>query len=144
MKIRIQDNAIRFRITLAELEELNAKGRLENVCEIYGTNGAVEGRFVYGITAAAGTSARCVIGANAIFLHLSPDDMTRLNDPSEEGVYLRQEIRTADGEIRRSMAFVEKDRPSTRCDKPEEWVYEHRIGARPETRPIAPRPHHPS
>jgi hypothetical protein len=140
MKIRIQDNSIRFRITLAELETLNATGRLEQTTEILGPDGECEGRFVYGATAIEGEAeSHWVIGPNAIFIHLNEADMKRLNDPSEEGVYLKREVRLPSGEVHRSMAFIEKDRPSTRCDKPEEWVYEFRAGGQPETRPIPPR-----
>lgn len=137
MKIRIQDNSIRFRITLAELEDLNRSGRLESVTEIYSADGAPEGRFAYGVTAVQeGEPSACIISPNSIFLHLNPDDLARLNDPNEEGVYLKREARLPGGDLHRSMAFIEKDRPSTKCDKPEEWVYEFRPGARPETRPI--------
>jgi len=103
MKIRIQDNSIRYRITLAELEALNETGRLESESEIYSTDGKTcEGRFVYGVTAVAeGEPSRCIVAPNSIFLHLDPADLARLNDPSEEGVYLRREAHLPSGELHR-------------------------------------------
>jgi len=138
MKIRIQDNSIRFRITLKELEQLNQKGKAvaETVIRDPRT-GMVEGRFQYGLTRLKPESeSRCEISPAAIFIHLNPADLASLNDPREEGVYLRREAQMPDGSVYRFMAFVEKDRPSSKCGKPEQWIYELHPGMNYETRPI--------
>jgi hypothetical protein len=126
MKIRIQDNSVRFRITLKELEALNQTGRIESVTEVYSPEGtAPEGRFVYAVAAAdIGASSRCAIEPGSITVYLNDADRVTLNSPSEEGVYLRREHTLASGETRRFMAFVEKDRPASKCDKPEAWIYD--------------------
>jgi hypothetical protein len=143
MKIRLQDDSVRFRITLKELEGLIHNGRIEGVTEIYSPDGTVcEGRFVYAVSISTGDlPSRCAIEPGAITLYLNAADQATLNDPSQEGVYLRRETRLRSGDIRRFMAFVEKDRPPTRCDKPEAWIYESAKDGRPaSTRPIEQRP----
>ena len=137
MKIRIQDHSVRFRITLKELEELNRQGRIEARTEMYAADGACEGRFCYGVVKSdPDRPSRCEISANGIFLHLDLSDMQTLNQPSEEGVYLRREVTLPNGEMHRFIAFVEKDRPATHCDKPEAWIYETQGGENPKIRPI--------
>lgn len=138
MKVRIQDNSVRFRITLEELEQLNASGRIEAVSELYSEDGvSCEGRFVYGVAVALDEPAGyCQMQPGSIFLYLSKRDLARLNDPAEEGVYLRREVNLKSGEAHRFIAFIEKDRPPTKCDKPEEWIYQRRPGEAPVTRPI--------
>lgn len=138
MKIRIQDNSIRFRITLKELEQLNQERDVvaETVIRDPRT-GMVEGRFQYGLARLTPEcESRCEIGPASIFIHLNPADLAVLNDPREEGVYLRREARMPDGSMYRFMAFVEKDRPPSKCDKPERWIYDQHPGAVYETRPI--------
>ncbi|MFB3786994.1 MAG: hypothetical protein ACE15F_11575 [bacterium] len=138
MKIRMQDNSIRFRITLKELEQLNQEGDVvaETVIRDPRT-GMVEGRFQYGLARMKTESeSRCEISPAAIFIHLNPADLAVLNDPREEGVYLRREARMPDGSVYRFMAFVEKDRPPSKCDKPERWIYEQHPGSEYETRPM--------
>lgn len=139
MKIRIQDNSIRFRITLKELDELNRVGRIEAISEIYSPDGtAREGRFVYALGTLAGkVPSRCAIEPGGITLYLNGSDLATLNNPSEEGAYLRRETRLPSGEPHRFIAFVEKDRPATRCNKPERWIYEYATDGSPaSTRPI--------
>ncbi|HQH73758.1 MAG TPA: hypothetical protein PK360_16910 [bacterium] len=138
MKIRIQDNSIRFRITLKELEQLNQEGDVvaETVIRDPRT-GMVEGRFQYGLVRQnAESESRCEIGPAAIFIHLNPASLAALNDPREEGIYLRREAQMPDGSVYRFLAFVEKDRPPSKCDKPERWIYEQHHGADDETRPM--------
>ncbi len=138
MKIRIKDCAVRYRITLKELDELNSTGRLEAVTEIYSEDGAAhEGSFRYGVAIDKEASAsRCAIEPGSIMFHLCADDAERLNAAGQEGVYLRRESRLPGGRIHRFMAFVEKDRPGSTCDKPEAWIYEEKAGAAPDTRQI--------
>lgn len=138
MKIRIQDNSVRFRISLLELEDLNQRGRIEAKTEILSADGATcEGRFLYAIEKDGRLdSSACVVLPNSIEIRLSPADLDALNDPSQEGVYLKRECVLANGETYRFMAFVEKDRPAARCDKPEQWIYDYRHGDTPEMRPI--------
>ena len=138
MKIRIQDNSVRFRITLKELEELNRAGRMVAVTEVYSEDGtALEGRFEYAVAVAPQNApSRCAIAPGSITVYLNAADLALLNDPAQEGVYLRWERTLPSGEPRRFMAFVEKDRPAAKCDKPEAWIYE----SAPDGSPVSTRP----
>ncbi len=140
MKIRIKDNSVRFRITLKELEQLNAEKRVESITETYDDSGELSGAFRYSILAHSGDSdTSCVIQPGSIAVHLSAADVQQLNDPAREGVYLRREVKLPAGKIHRFMAFVEKDRPPVHCEKVEAWVYEEPVGEPPVTRPIGER-----
>jgi hypothetical protein len=120
------------------LEALNETGRIECVTETYSSDGAqCVGRFVYGVIAdGAASESYCDLQDGSITLHIAKDGMVELNDANNEGFYLRRETALPSGEVHRFMAFIEKDRPPTHCDKPEEWVYEKEPGKSPETRPI--------
>jgi hypothetical protein len=136
MKLRIKDNAVRFRITLKELETLRSEGALSRETHILGPAGPA-GAFRYSLVRdAEAKESRLELEANGMALRLAPADFETLAREDEEGVYIRREWATEDGSRQRFMAFVEKDRPGSVCDKPEEWVYEERLGQRPETRPI--------
>ena len=136
MKIRIQDHSIRYRITLQELEELRVMGRLDRLTRILGPAGPC-GEFHYSLAVDTGLGDSTVDCADrGISLSLSVTDFETLSRPSEEGVYLRREWVDELGGAHRFLAFVEKDRPGSVCDKPEEWIYQERPGMRPETRPI--------
>ncbi len=139
MKLRIQDNSVRFRITLKELDELNACGHVEVVTECYSPDGSTrEGRFVYAVRALAEDSTSyCDLRPDAITLYLNAADRATLKDPAEEGVYLRRETLLPSGDVHRFMAFIEKDRPATRCGKPEAWIYAYaKEGLPASTQPI--------
>ncbi len=138
MKIRIKNSSVRYRITLKDLEALTKAGRIEGATEIYSLEGnSLEGRFVYGVALAPeGEKSRCAIEPGSIMVYLDEGDMSKLKDPSEEGVYLRRESQLDSGETHRFIAFVEKDRPATVCGKPDEWIYQDKPGQRPDTRPI--------
>jgi hypothetical protein len=127
MKIRIQDNAVRYRITLKELDTLNSDGAIEAHTAF--PDGIV---FRYAVRKTSDHESICRCEAQAIVLYLSPADVEALSNAQQEGVYLRTE---RGGE--RFMAFIEKDRPASRCDKPEEWIYDTAPGAKPVTFPIA-------
>lgn len=129
---------MRYRITLKELEQLNETGRIEAVTETYsGDDAKCAGRFVYAVTAdPSAAESFCDIQPGSIILHLAKDSVAELNDPTNEGFYLHRETMLPSGEVHRFMAFIEKDRPPTHCDKPEEWIYEKEPGKTPETRPI--------
>lgn len=132
MKIRIQDNSVRFRITLKELDELNANGSIEGRSTSILSSAAAGGTLVYGVRAVpSATASECQVTSAGIWLELCPSDLATLNDAAQEGVYLRREH---NGE--RFMAFIEKDRPGGKCDKPEAWVYEYAPGQAPSTKPI--------
>lgn len=119
MKLRIQDNSIRYRITLQELEELEQNGRIERTCETpWGK------RFHYAITATPERESRVEIGSRAVIFHLGSPDFQQLRLPTSEGIYVRREWMSDEGTVRRMIAFVEKDRPATSCEKPEAWIYE--------------------
>lgn len=137
MKLRIQDSSFRFRITLKELEELVAMGRIERHAEVPGPDGAVMG-FHYAIVQEPNAAGSCLrVEAFGVVLALAGPDLKSLCEPNREGVYIRREWVDRTGVTRRSMAFVEKDRPASVCDKPEAWIYqEGRVGEKAETRPI--------
>jgi hypothetical protein len=136
MKIRIQDNSIRFRITLKELDELREAGRIARSTEIPAPNGdAAVFRYAVELDD-GGAESRVQLQPDGIILRLAAGDLATLCKPHEEGVYIRREWWGADGSPRRFMAFVEKDRPGATCDKPEAWIYDEVPGVRRETRAI--------
>ncbi len=136
MKIRIQDNSVRFRITLKELETLQAVGRLESRTEVPSEPGTAR-QFLYAVCAnPAATLSRLRLHPFGMELELSAPDFAVLCLPDQEGVYIRNEWSDGSGTPRRSLAFVEKDRPGSTCEKPEAWIYEEIPGRSRETRPI--------
>jgi hypothetical protein len=131
MKIRIQDNSIRYRLTLKEVETLKQTGRLERSTEILNAAGP-GGVFRYAVIldyALASTEVR--LQGTSIELALSSSDANELFDPEKEGAYIRREWTDADGNLKRFMAFVEKDRPGSTCIKPETWIYDAQPGQPP-------------
>ena len=128
MKIRIQDHSVRFRISIREAEQLLVNGAIEACAEMFSQETKqFAGRFVYGIKQKEGLSeSHCEIQPGSIRLILNSDDCRRLNDPNEEGIYLRYETKLDDGTVHRFMAFVEKDRPASKCNNPETWIYNYR------------------
>ncbi|MEW6233794.1 MAG: hypothetical protein AB1656_00270 [Candidatus Omnitrophota bacterium] len=131
MKIRIQDHSVRFRISLQEAKILLREGRIESRTETFSKIAKqCSGRFAYGIKRLENElESRCEILPGSIWILLSQRDCQRLNDPTIEGIYLQEETELDKGTVHRFMAFVEKDRPSTKCDKPELWIYDHRSNA---------------
>jgi hypothetical protein len=124
MKLRIQDNSIRFRITVKELEALVGEGRIERACAFPGSPSL---RYVVSRDDKAPKSY-VFHGPCLIELRLCADDMAVLSDPESEGAYIRREWEDADGEHQRFMAFIEKDRPASTCKKIESWIYEGHNG----------------
>ena len=142
MKIRIQDNSIRFRLTLREVDEFARAGRLERRTAVLGPEGPA-GEFVYCIERATGSDAsEVVVLPNAIAFRMGEPDRARLLVPEEEGAYVRREWTAPDGTVHRFMAFVEKDRPGSTCIKPEAWIYDAPPNGPVETRPIPSRISH--
>lgn len=139
MKIRIQDNSIRFRLSLREVEVFATDGCVRRRTQVVGPNG-LGPMFEYALEydAAAETSLVLIEGAS-VTVRLSSADRATLLMPAEEGVYLRREWTDPGGETHRFMAFVEKDRPGSTCIKPEAWIYDAPPGGPVETRPIPPR-----
>jgi hypothetical protein len=139
MKIRIQDNSIRLRVTLREVEHLAQDGRLCRETEILGPDGPV-GTFRYMVAVDASAPESLVdLEPALIRVRLSPADRAALLQPDQEGVYIRREWIAPDGAVHRFMAFVEKDRPGSTCVKKEQWIYDAPPHGPVETRPI-PRP----
>lgn len=139
MKIRIQDHSIRFRLTLREVETLGKQGRLERTTQGLNADGPA-GAFRYGILANPDAKeSQISIKGSSIYLILSGEDLATLLKPEEEGVYIRREWVSSEGEKHRFMAFVEKDRPGSTCVKPEAWIYDMSHQGPPETRPIPKR-----
>jgi hypothetical protein len=131
MKLRIQDNSIRYRITLRELEDLKTYGCVERFCRTpWG------GELRYAVRVDSSGESRVDIGASSVTLVLSQADFAVLCDETNEGVYVRREWQGPDGAPQRMIAFVEKDRPATACDKPEYWIYEGHAGGEETRRPI--------
>ncbi|MCX7964035.1 MAG: hypothetical protein N2644_06090 [Candidatus Sumerlaea chitinivorans] len=120
MKIRMQDSSVRYRITLRELELLQKQGSIVAECLTPDS-----GSWRYAVRVVPNRSAsRLAIEPFAIILELTPSELEELSRPDREGVYVRREWTDAGGEVRRMIAFVEKDRPASTCDKPEMWIYE--------------------
>lgn len=140
MKIRIQDNSIRFRLTIKETERLRRERRLECRTEVPGHRGEAAPVFRYAlrIDEALGESEAELL-PKAIEFALCAQDARTLLDPGEEGVYIRREWTDAAGETKRFIALVEKDRPGPTCLKPEAWIYEAVAGQPPITVPIPSR-----
>ena len=136
MKLRIKDNAVRFRITLKELEELRSSGCIERRTRVPGAGGEWREFRYAAMVDTESSESRMELGAFEMVLVLGRQDFETLCDPENEGTYVRNEWRGPDGEWHRFMAFIEKDRPGSACVKPEEWIYEEIPGRRPLTRPI--------
>lgn len=136
MKIRIQDSSVRFRITLKEIEELRRDGKIVRQTQVHSSSGPC-GQFTYEIRSeVTAVESHVVLGPFSITLLLAEPDLSTLCEPSQEGVYIRHEIIDGENSPHRFIAFVEKDRPSSKCDKPEEWIYHQQPGKPPVTRPI--------
>lgn len=139
MKIRIQDNSVRFRLTLREVEALGREGSLSRQSEILGPGG-VEAVFGYSIVVAReAATSRVTLEGSSLVLALCGADLETLLRPEEEGVYLRHEWVAPEGKVHRFMAFVEKDRPGSTCVKKEQWIYDAPPHGPVETRPIPAR-----
>lgn len=137
MKLRIKDSAVRFRITLKELDALHTSKRLEKVTWVPPQGDEEPQVFRYALTVNEDAiESRLIIEPFSMTAELSPSDLGVLSDEKEEGVYVRHKWQAPDGSEQRFMFFVEKDRPGSTCVKPEEWVYEERLGERPITKPI--------
>ena len=136
MKIRIQDNSIRLRMTLRELEAFESKGVVSRSMQVVNTGGLgprLEYRLIHDRSAPESTAE--IIGYE-IAVRLSTQDMQELLRPDVEGVYIRREWVSPQGESHRFMAFVEKDRPASNCVKREEWIYDAPPHGQVLTRPI--------
>ena len=137
MKLRIKDSSFRFRITLMELKTLRSSGKLACRGDIPSTGGE-PAAFSYSVVVDPGAGqSELRLEPFAITLVLSAEDCRQLAEPTREGVYIQREWTDPDGQVHRTMAFIEKDRPGSSCDKPEEWIYEDwNEGDQPKTRPI--------
>jgi hypothetical protein len=138
VKLRIRDNSFRFRITIEELEKLRAEGKVE-VCSVAGLLQQGHRSFSYRlcVDASAGACSHLLVEPYSISLLLSLSDVETLSRPDQEGVYIRNEWPGSDGNQQRSMITVEKDRPASTCDKPDEWIYREGHGGVSSTvRPI--------
>lgn len=139
MKIRIQDNSIRYRMTLREVETFAAEGIVSRRTQVVGPEG-LGPVFEYHLQYDPGLGESVVlVDGSRIVVQLCPADRDVLLHPGEEGVYLRREWVSPGGERHRFMAFVEKDRPGSTCVKPEAWIYDAPPTGPVETRPIPGR-----
>ena len=136
MKIRIQDNSIRLRLTLREVEAFAKEGRIERITQVVGPAG-LGACFRYALrfeASAVETTVR--IDGPSIEVVLSATDRDALLREDEEGVYVRREWIAPDGAAHRFMVFVEKDRPGSTCVKKDQWIYDAPAQGPVETRPI--------
>jgi hypothetical protein len=141
LKLRIQDNSVRFRVTIKELEELSRDGEIRRQTAFPSSEGC--SRFEYAIhvcNSAVVSTIECRDGA--IVATVTHVDLARLLDDATEGIYFRTE--PGDDRAERFMFFIEKDRPAAACDKPEHWIYEERHGKPASTRPAGKPSGHPS
>lgn len=139
MKIRIQDNSIRFRLTLREVEVLKEEGFLERTTTVLGPEGPVAS-LCYAVWHDPDVRESLVeMPPNQIRMTLCNEDFMSLCDDAQEGVYVRREWTAPDGTSERFIAFVEKDRPGSTCIKPENWIYDMEKGVPTELRPIGSR-----
>lgn len=124
MKLRIENNAIRFRITPGELAELNGQSRVEAATQLLTEDGAkVAGEFIYALAVDRdGGPTRCRIEPSFIMLILHPSALNTLNAPGGGGFYYQRESTTPEGDVKRFMAYVEIDRPVKKRNRPENWL----------------------
>lgn len=124
MKLRIENNSIRFRITAEELSDLNRFARVESATQIYSTDGKqVEGEFVYALQVdTEGGPARCRIEPSFIMLILDQAALDTLSTAGGDGFVYRRESTTTNGDVRRFIAYVEVDRKKKKRDRPEDWL----------------------
>lgn len=139
MKIRIQDSSIRYRLTLREVEAFAREGLLYRKTQVVGPGG-LGPWFEYSLEHdPVAEESTVLIDGPRITVKLCSGDKETLLKPEEEGVYLRREWKSPEGEVYRFMAFVEKDRPGSTCIKPEAWIYDAPPGEPVQTRPIPPK-----
>lgn len=112
MKLRIEDNSIRFRITPDELARLNDEGRVESATQIYSEDGGrLEGEFIYALAVdLQGGATQCRIEPSFVLFILHPDDLAVLNAQREKGFRYERETLRPDGEVKYFAASVEVDR----------------------------------
>ena len=158
MKIRVQDSSVRFRITLKELEVLRESGVLARETRVPAVPGGGSGGgsagaggwggavFRYEVRRDSGTpESAFLVEPFALRLILAEPDFQQLADPANEGAYIRREWADEEGQPRRFMVFIEKDRPGSTCIKQEAWIYElDYANSRAETRPIPKREKNPA
>jgi len=122
MKLRIENNAVRFRISGEELARLADESGLEAATQIFGRDGAsVEGEFIYALAVdREGGPTRCRIEPGYIMFILDSGAMENL-EKSGSYVFLRESV-AAGGEAKRFMAYVEIDKPRKRRGRPEDWL----------------------
>ena len=139
MKIRIQDNSVRMRMTLREVDALATDGIVSRSTQVVTPNG-LGPRFEYRLVCDAGAAeSRVEMENQSITVRLCHADHAELLRPDQEGVYIRREWVSPEGEAHRFMVFVEKDRPGSTCVKKEQWIYNAPPHGPVETRPIPPK-----
>lgn len=119
MNIRIEDNAVRFRISPQELARLNDEGRLESAVQLYTEDGAaLEGEFIYALAVEREFGAtRCRIEPSFILFILHPGDLAILNAQPEEGFVHTRDSVGAGGQRHLFKACVQVDRHKSNPDR---------------------------
>lgn len=112
MNIRIENNAVRFRITPEELERLNREGRLEAAVQLYTEDrGTLEGEFIYALAVEREFGAtRCRIHPSFILFVLHEGDLAILNAQPETGFVYQRESIDPKGKRHFFRAWVQVDR----------------------------------
>ncbi len=127
MKMHLQDNVVRIRLSLKEVERLLVEKKIESCVETsYQDARQPDGSLSYGVRVDESTqNSWCEISSNGIWLVLSNEDCERLNQPDQEGISFRDESKNNQGPTASFRGCVEKDRPPSKLKKPEKWVTDH-------------------
>lgn len=127
MKMHIQDNCVRFRLSLNEVERLLVEKKLESYVETsYQDADRIGAHFSYGVRVDEfAKNSWCEISPKGIWMVLSNGDCERLNGPDQESVSIQDEAINNQGRLAPFRGCVEKDRPPSKLRKTEKWVTDH-------------------
>jgi len=120
MKLRITENSFRFRITSTELAQLQRSGLLE--CKTVALTAEDEEnvlRFRISHRREARQS-EFRLERLAVNFIISGSDLESLSNQNRESIYLEREWVDSQGQLKRSRAYVEKDRPKRSHQKSKE------------------------
>ena len=114
MKLRIDNNNMRFRIDGEGLLNLSRQQHLQCQTKIPQQDGAIA-LFEYDVVVdPAATAADIRIAPFGIHLILSPADFAQLNDPARESVSFQREWKNETGQMDSLKVCLEKDRMQRR------------------------------
>ncbi|MBI2423840.1 MAG: hypothetical protein HYV27_13500 [Candidatus Hydrogenedentes bacterium] len=124
MKLRLEENSVRFRLSEAELDELANNGRVESVTEILSEETRLpEGRFIYAVACTKNAEPEtCLIQPSYILVLLHAKTIDALQQDPGAPVFIRREVQLHDGARHRFMAYVEVDKPMKHKKRHENWL----------------------